>query len=164
MSNKIPRFTLTGWHVLAMLVAFFGAVFAVNGVFLYQALATNTGIVANEPYRMGLHYNERIADQAAQDALGWTDAVDLTAAGDLTLTLTGKTGAPVSGLAFETVVGRPATSTYDVGATLTETAPGVYRAHLTGIAEGTWQVDIAARHVDALDGAYRLRRRMWIKS
>ena len=94
-------FTLEGWHVLAIFVAFFGAIFAVNGVFLYQALATNTGIVANEPYRKGLHYNERIAAQDAQNALGWAEAVQLTPSGDLTLTLADGQGAPVTGIAFK---------------------------------------------------------------
>jgi nitrogen fixation protein FixH len=157
-------FTLKGWHVLAILVAFFGSVFAVNGVFLYQALATNTGIVANEPYRKGLHYNERIAAQDAQNALGWAEAVQLTPSGDLTLTLADGQGAPVTGIAFKAVVGRPATSAYDVTAKLVETQPGVYTAHVAGIAEGTWQVDISTHHLAAIDAPYRMRRRLWIKS
>ena len=41
---------LTGRHVLYTFIAFFGIIFAVNGVFLYSALKTNTGVVAIEPY------------------------------------------------------------------------------------------------------------------
>ncbi len=52
---------LTGRHVLLIFLAFFGSIFAVNGWFLYSALSTHTGVVAVEPYRKGLAYNERIA-------------------------------------------------------------------------------------------------------
>ena len=40
--------TLQGCHVLALLVGFFGVVFAVNGYFLAAALSTHTGVVAME--------------------------------------------------------------------------------------------------------------------
>ncbi len=54
-----------------LLIAFFGVIFAVNGYFLYSALSTHTGVVAIEPYRKGLAYNERIAADERQKALGW---------------------------------------------------------------------------------------------
>ena len=55
---------------------FFAVIFAVNGAMIYSAIVTHTGIVSNEPYRKGLHYNERIAADERQSALGWTDDVD----------------------------------------------------------------------------------------
>ena len=54
-------------------LAFFAAVFVVNGAMIYSAVSTYTGLVANEPYRKGLHYNERIAADERQARLGWTD-------------------------------------------------------------------------------------------
>ena len=57
-------------------VGFFGIIFAVNGYFLYSALSTHTGVVANEPYRKGLAYNERIAADEQPERLGWRDDAD----------------------------------------------------------------------------------------
>jgi len=64
---------LRGRHVLFAFLGFFGVIFAVNGVFLYAALSTHTGVVANEPYRKGLNYNQRIAAFQAQEQLGWAE-------------------------------------------------------------------------------------------
>ena len=63
---------LQGRQVLACSLAFFAAVFIVNGAMIYSALSTHTGLVANEPYRKGLHYNERIAADERQAHLGWS--------------------------------------------------------------------------------------------
>ena len=59
---------LDGRHVLMMLFAFFGVIFAVNGYFLFSALSTHTGVVAVEPYRKGLAYNH--ADRRRRTAGG----------------------------------------------------------------------------------------------
>ena len=45
---------------------------------IYQAMSTHTGLVANEPYRKGLHYNDRIDADARQARLGWVDTLDVT--------------------------------------------------------------------------------------
>jgi nitrogen fixation protein FixH len=76
MAGGEPR-PLQGWHVLLYVLGFFAPIFAVNGYFLYSALSTHTGIVANEPYRKGLHYNDRIAADATQAELGWHGDVEL---------------------------------------------------------------------------------------
>ncbi|MFX8903205.1 FixH family protein, partial [Acinetobacter baumannii] len=66
---------LKGSHVLAVFLAVFGIVFVVNGSMIYNAVTTNAGLVANEPYRKGLHYNERIAADERQAQLHWSDGV-----------------------------------------------------------------------------------------
>ena len=70
-----------------MVLAFFASIFTVNGVMIYSALSTYTGLVANEPYRKGLHYNERIAADARQIRLGWTDTLDVGRDGRVVLAL-----------------------------------------------------------------------------
>ena len=69
---------LQGHHVLVVFLAFFAAVFVANGAMIYQALSTHTGLVANEPYRKGLHYNERIAADARQSAAGLGETLEVT--------------------------------------------------------------------------------------
>ena len=94
----IPSQRLTGRHVLVVVVLFFGIVFAVNGVLLWKALSTHSGVVAQEPYRKGLAYNTRIAADARQAALGWSALLDVEAKGLVALTLVDATGRPVSEL------------------------------------------------------------------
>ena len=51
---------LTGAHVLAGLFAFFGVMLAANGVFVYVATTTFSGLSTDDAYRKGLSYNETI--------------------------------------------------------------------------------------------------------
>jgi nitrogen fixation protein FixH len=64
---------VNGRDVLAILLSFFGVIFAVNGALIYAAVSTHTGLVANEPYRKGLAYNERILADERQAQLGWSE-------------------------------------------------------------------------------------------
>ena len=155
---------LRGRHVLGVFLAFFAAVFVVNGAMIYSALSTHTGLVANEPYRKGLHYNERIAADERQARLGWTDKIDVGRDGRLRAVLADGGGRPVVGLKVEAVLGRPATNRHDVGLTLAETAPGRYEAQTAPLAEGAWLLALEARTAsNAEDPVYRSRRRLWLK-
>lgn len=155
---------LRGSHVLGMFLAFFAAVFVVNGGMIYSALTTHTGLVANEPYRKGLHYNERIEADARQARLGWSDTIEIGRDGSVGVVLADAGGRPVSGLRVAAVLGRPSTNRLDVRLTLAEAAPGRYEAQTAPIAEGAWLVALEARaDAKAEDPIYRARRRLWIK-
>ena len=143
-----------------MLLGFFAAVFVMNGALIYAAVTTNSGLVANEPYRKGLHYNERIAADERQAQLGWTDKLDVTQHGGIALVLTDGSGQPASGLTVEAVLGRPATNREDVRVALREVGPGRYEAQTAPLAAGSWLIALEAR-ADAEDPIYRKRRRLW---
>lgn len=154
---------LTGWHVVAMLGGFFGVIFVVNGIFLFEALATHSGGVESDPYRTGLHYNARIAEDQRQQALGWTENVKV-GFDSVAVTLQDRSGAPVTGLAVEAVLGRPSTARMDKTLKLQETAPGIYRAPLSSVDEGAWIIDVEASKAAGGDPVYRSRNRIWLKS
>lgn len=155
---------LTGRHVLFGMLGFFGMIFAVNGVFLYSALKTNTGIVANEPYRKGLAYNERIAADERQKALGWQDEASLTSDGRVMVVVRGADGMPVSGLKIDAALGRPSTTAGERKLKLAELSPGTYGVASTAIEPGTWLFALEARRTDnAEEPIYRARRRLWLK-
>ena len=78
---------LQGRHVALIFFTFFGAIFAMNGAMIYSAISTYSGIVSNEPYRKGLHYNDRIDADARQTRLGWTDTVSVSREGHIVVTL-----------------------------------------------------------------------------
>jgi nitrogen fixation protein FixH len=146
--------------VLGGFLAFFAAIFVMNGALIYAAVTTSSGLVANEPYRKGLHYNERIAADERQAKLGWTDTLDVTQEGAVALVLTDGAGQPVTGLKVETVLGRPATNRQDTRIALQEVAPGRYETHTAPLAAGSWVVALEAR-ADAEEPIYRKRRRLW---
>jgi len=157
---------LRGVHVLMGFVGFFGVVFAVNGVFLYWALTTHTGVVSQQPYRKGLAYNIRIEADEKQRQLGWVPEISLERnTGRLAVTFKDKAGAPVSGLRIGGMIGRPSTVQHDAKIALLETAPGLYAAELGKRADGAWLVDLEAGRGGRGDDeiVYRLRRRLWLK-
>lgn len=161
--TRYPARPLEGRHVLICLLAFFGIIFAVNGVFLYQALSTYTGVVSAEPYRKGLHYNDRIEAERRQDALGWRETLTLAPSGALSIALADSGGLPVRALEVTAVVGRPSTSASDKRIRLGEVESGRYVAPLGALEPGAWLVNIEASEPGNAAPIYRLRKRLWHK-
>lgn len=162
-SEPAPRGQLQGRHILATFAAFFGVVFAVNAWFLYSALSTHTGLVAQEPYRKGLAYNSRIAANDRQAELGWSADLALAGRETLRLHLRDAAGTPVEGRLVHVMIGRPATERFDVKMTLAETAPGSYAASMPPLASGTWVVSAEVLREAGGEPEYRLRRRQWLE-
>ncbi len=157
---------LKGRHVLWAFLGFFGTVFLANGIFLYAALSTYSGVVAQEPYRKGLDYNDRIAAGARQDELGWRTEATLTREQGLSLVLRDKAGTPVSGLSFAGFLGRPSTNQRDLQVMLTEVEPGRYTMAFDNLEPGAWLISLEAKWpaTGASEPVYRLRERLWLKS
>jgi nitrogen fixation protein FixH len=155
---------LTGRHVLLALAAFFGLVFAVNAYFIRVAVSTHTGVVANEPYRKGLKYNERIAADERQAALRWTDDISLSPdGGRIALSFKDEKGAPVRGLRLSGSIGRPATSAADKAIEPREVSPGQYEAEIGLAGQGSWIVSVEARQGESDSVVFRARKRLWLK-
>ena len=166
MPAKLRARGLQGRHVLIAFLGFFGTVFAVNGVFLYAALSTHTGVVAQEPYRKGLNYNQRIAADERQEQLGWNAEATLTRESGLSILLRDAAGAPVSGLFVGGVLGRPSTDQEDIKVVLAEVAPGHYKMASEALEPGAWLVSLEAHWLatGATEPVYRMRKRLWLKS
>lgn len=161
---------VTGQHVLLAMVLFFGTIFAVNGVLIYKALSTHSGLVANEPYRKGLNYNARIAADERQRALGWTETVGLDMRGRVQIDLADAKGQPLTGLALTGFVGRPSEERHDRRLKLTEREPGRYVAEAGALDAGTWLVALDVRPAfaqtpgsEVVEPIYRIKRRLWLK-
>jgi nitrogen fixation protein FixH len=156
---------ITGRMVLFTLIGFFAIVMAVNAVFVDLALSTNTGIVANEPYRKGLKYNERISADERQSELGWKSEVSINP-GNKTLVaaLSDRDGKALSGLKATAKVGRAATDREDMVANLTETEPGRYEVALPHLESGGYvaNIDVFEQADGSQDPVYRVRRRLWL--
>ncbi len=161
-----PTWTFTGRHMLIALLTFFGIVIAANVVMINIALSTHTGVVANEPYRKGLKYNERIEAAERQDALGWSDDIRLEdGGGRLVVVLADSSKGPVRGLKISALLGRPATIAEDETLALEEKEPGRYEAKTVVTEPGNYIATIEATDpAKASDGVvYRARKRLWLK-
>jgi nitrogen fixation protein FixH len=139
-----PRpFRVTGWHVLAGVVAFFAVVIGVDATFTVLALRTFPGQVSVTPYEDGLLYNRHIAQLQAQERLGWRAAA-AAEPGQVALTYRDRDGAPLRGLVVTGRLERPATETGRIQLRFEEAEPGRYVAAAGRIA-GTWDLTAEAR-------------------
>ncbi len=83
-------FRFTGWHMLAILVAFFGVVIVVNVYMAHLASSTFTGEVTENGYVASQNFNRWLDAAAREKALGWNAVVARQADGRLVVTVTGK--------------------------------------------------------------------------
>jgi nitrogen fixation protein FixH len=154
-------FELNGWHVLAMLVAFFAVVIAVNVAMAVQAYATFSGEVAAKAYEEGLAFNRTLTARAERRALGWSAKVETSAENvgwiGLKVTILDRVGAPVRGLMLSGVLARPATETGRLTPRFTETKPGVYEAGAPD-RPGAW--DLTLSGTDPEGHAFEAERRL----
>lgn len=160
----MSEFRVKGWHVLVVVLAFFGVTIGVNATFVTLALATFSGEVSEEPYVQGLDYNDTLAARAVQAERGWTAALDVTrepgGGARLVLEVRDARDAAVSGLDVRGEIGRPATSSLDQAFAFSE-ADGIYTAVLEDLPDGEWE--LMAR-TSFYDGApFEARRRVWLR-
>ena len=142
------RGELRGWHVLAMIVAFFAAVIAVDVGFSIIAVRTFPGEDEAHSYAQGLRYNQTLAQERAQRAMGWTAVAALDRSGQdavVDLEIRDRSGAPLAGLAIEGALRRPVDAELDRPLTFTDLGRGRYRARIGRLHEGQWQMRARAQ-------------------
>jgi nitrogen fixation protein FixH len=153
---------ITGRHVLFAMLGFFGVIIATDAYLVYKAVSTFGGIETTDAYRKGLAYNERIADERAQQALGWTKDARLEN-GELRVSIRDQDQKGVENLRITAVVGRPATNAQDRTVQLTQVGSGDYVAPVGEVEPGIWVATMEAR--EAQSGAdrvvYQSKVRLW---
>jgi nitrogen fixation protein FixH len=128
----------TGFHITAILVAFFGIVIAVNLVMARAATSTFGGALAENGYVASQDYNRWIAESAAQDRLGWTLSSDVVD-GHLMLTVEGVAAPTVTAIA-EHPLGR----VDEQVVALTRQPDGRFRSDQR-LMEGRWKLRVTVR-------------------
>jgi nitrogen fixation protein FixH len=161
MARAMPR-EITGRHELFLMLGFFGLIIATDAYLVFKAVSTFGGIETQDAYRKGLSYNERIAVERAQEALGWTKDARLEK-GELRITVRDKDQKGVENLQITALVGRPATNTEDRTLKLTQVGSGEYMAVVGDLEPGNWVATMEAR--EALSGSdrvvYQSKVRLW---
>lgn len=126
----------TGWHMLAILGAFFGVVIAVNLVMARLATSTFSGEVVANSYVASQDFNHWLAEARAEAALGWR-AEPVLADGKLDIALADASGRALTGAAVTAELRHPLGQSGDRVLRLNEVAPGHYVAPLSA---GRWQM------------------------
>lgn len=147
MTDKPQRKPFTGWHMTAILIAFFGVIIAVNFTMARLAMSTFGGKVVENSYVASQHYNELLERAAAQDRLGWTHAISVD--GDRHVrVLIRKDGKPLDGLRATAEISHPLGRTVPATLRFEVAGQGVLRS-VEPLAVGRWRLDLSvARGAD----------------
>ncbi|MEM9739729.1 MAG: FixH family protein [Pseudomonadota bacterium] len=156
------RHELTGWHVLLIMLGFFGVIFAVNGVFLYHALTSHPGEIVEKSYLQGLNYNDRLQTRALQAERGWTAAMGVEG-GRLVARIEDGTGRGLNHLLLQATLRRTASQDGDLTIALVSTGDGEYQGDLAGISAATYEVGLTGFEGDGPSPVFEARKRLSVR-
>ncbi|WP_378946446.1 FixH family protein [Mesorhizobium sp. ANAO-SY3R2] len=142
-SRGIQTKQFTGWHMLAIMVAFFGTIITVNLVMATFANTSWTGLVVQNSYVASQQFNEKVAESRAQAALGWHDTLTV-ANGEIRYDLSDASGSPITAEGVTVQFRRPAYEAEDWQTTLAREADGVFSAK-ADVRDGIWIVNTEAK-------------------
>ncbi len=159
-----------GWWYPYIFVAGFLVVITVNMTLAYFATSTFNGLETQNAYEKGRLYNQTIAREEAQHALGWTMVLTSDAkphnppgAGypvDLLLSAADAGGAALDGLVVEAEIRRPAVAGFDRTVMLSRRDAGRYGDTVVLPEPGQWEVRLIAKRGK---DEFRMRERILVK-
>jgi nitrogen fixation protein FixH len=155
---------LTGRGVLIWLFGFFGIIFAINTYFIMVSSRTFRGEDEQKPYLQGVEFNQTLVRRSEQHVLGWRASITAIRLADghvrIEVTTRDRNGKAVvqSGMSGE--LRHPADENRDRVLRLNPAAPGTYRAELTGVSPGVWDVLI---HSTRGQAPFEAVRRVWVR-
>ena len=150
---------MTGWHMLAMLLAFFGVVIAVNIALAVAATGTFPGLVVENSYVASQHYDEMLAKARAQDAENWRYSL-ASEGGRLRVSLARGDEEPLRGLRVVAYVGRPSTTEDDRTFELAPASDGSYVTN-DPLPAGLWEVDVEAARAEEI--LFRTTKEIYVR-
>ena len=133
-----------GWIGLVLVVL------AVNVTFVYLAISTNPGLVTEDFYDRGQHYEQTLVSRLARDP-GWTMRADIPddlmpgVPATIRVTLVDRAGQPVRPDQVTFFAYRPSDKGRDFSVPMVEEGPGRYAARVSFPLFGAWDGLIAVR-------------------
>lgn len=128
------------WIPIAF-VAFFATIALLDGIFVYLAVTTQTGVVTERPYEKGLAYNEVL--QAAKSRPDLQEKAEYKD-GVLSWSLKDESGKPITNATVTALLKRPVQDGYDFDITLSHKGNGVYEAEVNTPMKGLWQAGLSS--------------------
>lgn len=140
MDMQFSSTPITGKHVLAAMVAFFGVIIAVNFTMATLAATSWTGLEVKNSYVASQDYNRRLAEIERQRDTGWSSRLDRQ--GDrLTFTISDADGRPLDVQSVNATFRRPVNESDDFAVEFTKSAPGTFQARQP-VQPGLWDLAI----------------------
>lgn len=131
--------TFTGWHMTAILVAFFSVVIGVNIIMARAAIGTFGGKVVENSYVASQKFNGWLDQAEAQKALGWTISASLSPDRRVVVTGQSKEG-PLAGARASALMRHPLGRAPDQTLHLVATETGWIST--APLPDGRWMVHI----------------------
>ena len=138
----------TGWHMLGLMVLFFGTIITVNATMAYLAGSSWSGLIVKNTYVASQHFDDDVARVEAMKARGWTSAIEVDTQ-TVRYTLANALGTPVVTDRVTVAFSRPAVEDQDRLIELQAREDGSYAAG-HGLAAGQWLVKATATKDDAV--------------
>lgn len=150
--NSQAKKRAPGWWYPWIFVGFFAVVVSVNGVMMYFAFDSWSGLETEGHYLKGLAYDDNIAGAKAQAALGWDVKLDVQTLEEKGVsrkvsyqaTFLDHNGKPVKALKAHALFWRPTHEGVDQDAPAQVITPGVVGGVFTLEMAGQWTVRIQA--------------------
>lgn len=134
----------TGWHMLAILTAFFGTVMTVNFVMAYYATRTFGGTVVDNSYVASQEFNQWLAAARTQERLGWAHRASLDEKRHVTLSASTAEGKPLAVMSVMGLARHPLGREADIQLHFVAAGPGIFRS-ATPLPAGRWLVHLTIR-------------------
>jgi nitrogen fixation protein FixH len=145
MNLAEPR-PFSGRKFLAVLLAAFIIVSAVNGLMVWYALHSWTGLVSDSAYQNGLGFDRVLAESRAEAKLGWRAVIAYEPGGRLSVDLVDRSGRALAGFQLAAQFLRPTSEGHDRELRLREAGPGRYEADFRPPLPGQWDVRITVKN------------------
>ena len=164
MDNREPILNTPAWKspwVIGWVASIF-VVLGANLVMVYLAVATNPGLVVEDYYERGQHYERSLFKRAARNP-GWHMTIDLPdqpSAGQevpLRFSVVDRAGVPVARDAVTLFAYRPSDASKDFSTPMEQELKGLYEARVSFPLKGVWDLLVSVRDGDA---EYNLARRV----
>ena len=149
----------TGRHMLAIMVAFFGVIIAVNVTMAVAARTSWTGLVVKNSYVASQEFNDKAREARAQAALGWTATLAVSD-GTVCFTLADADGVMKPMQGGTATFRRPVSDVEDTVVTLVAQPDGSINGPVA-LADGAWIVEVQAEA--GLAHPYRDTRRLSVR-
>lgn len=122
-------------------VIFFTVIAILDGIFVYVAVTTQTGVVTENAYEKGLAFNKQLEQARAQPQLQETLSFEN---GMLRWQAKDESASLLENAAVTAKIIRPVQDGHDFETTLDYKGPGVYEAKLDLPFKGLWKAEINA--------------------
>jgi len=128
-------------YIPLYIVLFFVVFMSVDAFMVYKAVSTQTGVVTQNAYEKGLHYDHYLKQEAAQPDL---DQKLVLENGILRWTARDEKGLVLEGADVKAIIKRPVQDGYDFAIVLKPMGGGIYESPLKTPLPGLWSVDLQA--------------------